>query len=67
MVVVSRNEARTKLVQKHADKIGELGDLKNNQKYAAFSSSFNFKTTDPVWFDDAERVFLEDFNKLTLQ
>lgn len=65
--MVSRNEAWTKLVQKHADKIGKLGDIKNNQKYAAFCSSFYFKTTDPVWFDDAERVFLEDFNNLTLQ
>ena len=64
--MISRNNAWSKLVQKHTNIIGELFDHKNDQKYESFKGGFDFKTSDPVWFDDAERVFLEEFNKLTL-
>ena len=67
MVQISRDVAWEQLVKKYDDKILELGDLKNNQRYEILSGSYDNRLPEMVEFAEAEKVFLKEFESLPSQ
>ena len=67
MVKISRNVAWDQLIENHIGRISELGDLQNNQRYEILGGAYDYLLPEMVEFAEAEKVFLEEFEKLPPQ